>query len=207
MVLKPGEELSIREFVEGIVHDGPVKIGLLCELRSARGAHTKSTLKRQKGQESILIAEEVPPTPGFVQREAIRLEIVDALRTKLGTQEFSAEGRISSGFDRVTIAPREWAELQINVDNWTVGVGNRQLTDLRVRRGGSLSEDERLYGLVQALLAELPPRSRIVKGTIKAISETVSNFNVTEKMFLRAWERATEELPADLKEAWTRSGL
>ena len=210
MTLRYGEEVSLRDFADRFVDGGSSKTERLKMLEGTPGPRQIIThdFKQLDAYRFVPPTSErrEAPTADFAEHQALHDEIVGVLRTKLASPQFVAEGRRASGYGRIAIDSAQWATLEISLRDWTVGVGSGKLIDVRVRLGQKPSEDERLYELVHACLTELEPGTKIVRGTIQTLSETLSGFNVTDIMFRRAWERATGELPEHRKKKWTDPG-
>lgn len=147
-----------------------------------------------------------PPSLGFLERESVERNIVAGIKAKLAGGDFLASGQRPDGFERIHVEPSEWQSFKINFRNWSVGFGSRVLMNVLIGAPEKINVDDRLHEFVSVVLAKCAPGEKIVKGTVEKLAMALEEYEITEKMFLRAWEKAVSDLPQDQADRWKKGG-
>lgn len=145
------------------------------------------------------------PSDEYVQRVALEEQIIAVIRAEMETGRYEGSGRRPSGYERIYLETGDWSSASISLEFWTIGRGERLLSDIEITSATRPSNDDLLAQIVLDCLSSLRA-SATTKTDVRALATTQATFSITPHMFERAWERALECLPANEREAWTRAG-
>ncbi|MXO63848.1 hypothetical protein [Qipengyuania oceanensis] len=203
-----GDKLSLEEFVAKFLLSDEENKDLE---RLAKVSEDRKWVKRESEGKNFKLRlfpyhwEPGPQSDEFLEQQALHELIEKRIREVMTSGLYSGSGRPPSGYERKELENKDWESAVISIKNWTIGSGQRLLTDILIQASGRPSNDALLAENILDCMESLNPPSTS-KSDIRELVTTQSTFTISGPMFDRAWERALEQLPPSEREKWTKRG-